>query len=320
MAKMTEQMKQELKAEKAYNKKHKKMYKLTANDIIFNIINYTIFALIAFICIFPFYYLFINTVSDASEVSSNSITFYIKGFTLKNYAEMLKLDQIWTSLWVTFSRTIIATALMVIATGIIGYLFTKQEMWKRKFWYRMFVVTMYFNAGIVPWYSNMYMLSLTSNYLAYILPAIVAPYNIILVKTYIESIPAELEESAFLDGAGYATIFRKIIWPLSKPILATVTIFGAVGNWNSFQDSLILNGENNKLWTLQHTLWSYLQHASNAGKNVSIGDGDNIAQAAENAKIIRYTISMVTIIPILIVYPFLMRYFQEGIMLGAVKG
>ena len=188
---------------------------------------------------------------------------------------------------------------------------------------RLLVVTMYFNAGLIPWYLNMSMLGLTDNFLAYIIPGIVAPYNIILVKTYIESIPGELEESAQMDGATYMTIFRKIIWPLSKPILATIAIFGAVGNWNSFTDSLILMPNSPQLHTLQHKLYTYLNAASNLKSMMNSGSGSVSGAAAENvlnAKTIKYTISMVTVIPILMVYPFMQRYFEKGIMLGAVKG
>ena len=213
---------------------------------------------------------------------------------------------------------------MVMASAFVGYLVTKQQMWHRKFWYRFLVITMYFNAGTIPWYLNMSMLGLTNNFMAYIIPGIVAPYNIILVKTYIESIPAELEESAFMDGAGYWTIFRKIIWPLSMPILATIAIFGAVGHWNSFTDSLILMQNAPELYTLQHRLYLYLTTSSNIGAlmngGVSSSAAEGIMQTALNAKVIKYTVSMVSIIPILLVYPFMQRYFVKGIMLGAVKG
>ena len=262
MAKMSEKMKQELKAEKAYNKKHKRMYRLTANDVIFNIFAYLLFGIFVIICIFPFYYIFINSISSPAAVTSKAVTFWPQGFSLETYKAVIEVKDIGQAFLITITRTILATALMVLASGIIGYLVTKQEMWHRKLWYRLLVVTMYFNAGIIPWYLNMAMLGLTNNYMAYIVPAIVAPYNIILVKTYIESIPAEMEESAFIDGAGYAVIFRKIIWPLSKPILATITIFGAVGNWNSFTDSLMLMQSKPQLQTLQHKLYNYLDSAS----------------------------------------------------------
>lgn len=274
-------------------------------------------------CIFPFYYIFINTISQRSLVAQGKITLYPKGLNIQNYLDILKVNDVFNAFGVSLARTIIGTALMVAATGLIGYLVTKEEMWHRKVWYRFIIITMYFNAGIIPWYMNMSMLGLTGHFAAYIIPGIVAPYNIILVKTYIESIPAELEESAFMDGASFFTVFRKIIWPLSKPILATIAIFGAVGHWNSFTDSLILMQNNPKLYTLQHLLYNYLNQSSNLGSAMSSGNSSAAAAAMENAlnvKVQKYTISMISVIPILLVYPFMQRYFEKGIMLGAVKG
>ena len=125
-----------------------------------------------------------------------------------------------------------------------------------------------------------------------------------------------------MDGASYMTVFRKIIWPLSKPILATIAIFGAVGNWNSFTDSLMLMQSAPNLYTLQHRLYIYLNQASNLGALMKSGGvvSDAAIKSAMSGKVIKYTISMVTVIPILLVYPFMQRYFEEGIMLGAVKG
>lgn len=227
-----------------------------------------------------------------------------------------------SSFIVSVTRTVFGTALMVAASAFIGYLVTQQEMWGRKVWYRFIVITMYFNAGLIPWFLNMQMLGLTNTYWAYIIPGIVAPYNIILVKTYIESIPNELEESAKIDGASHIRIFAQIIWPLSKPILATIAIFGAVGNWNSFTDSLILMSSKPELYTLQHRLYIYLNQASNLSALMQSGGSvsDSAVKSALSGKVIKYTISMVTVIPILVVYPFMQRYFEKGIMLGAVKG
>ncbi len=223
--------------EKKYFKEHTTHIKLTPGDIVFNIVNYAFFIVFTISCIFPFYYLFINTISDNELVTKGAITLLPKGLTISNYIQMGKVNDLWTSVLVTFLRTFIGTALMVFVSALAGYLVTKKEMWHRQFWYRFLVITMYFNAGLIPWYLNMSTLGLTDTFAAYIIPGIVSPYNIILVKTYIESIPSEIEESAYMDGASYWTIFRRIIWPLSKPILATIAIFGAVGHWNSFQDS-----------------------------------------------------------------------------------
>ncbi len=318
----TAQEKADLKAEKLYAKTHKKKFKSTPGDIIFNVLNYTIFALFTLACVFPFYYLFINTISDNELVSKGMINFIPRGLHLGNYAALLNVGDLSSAFIVSVARTVLGTALMVMASAFVGYLVTKQEMWGRKFWYRFLIITMYFNAGLIPWFLNMQMLGLTNTFWAYIIPGIVAPYNIILVKTYIESIPAELEESAAMDGASHMTIFRKIIWPLSKPILATIAIFGAVGHWNSFTDSLMLMQSAPKLYTLQHRLYIYLNQANNL--SALMESGGQVSEAAMKSvlsgKVIKYTISMVTVIPILIVYPFMNRYFEKGIMLGAVKG
>lgn len=319
----TKQEKIDAKLEKRYARKHSKRYRLTAKDIIFNSINYTFFIAFTITCIFPFYYLFINTISDNEMVRKGQINFLPHGFNIDNYLSLIQAKEVGRAFLVSAGRTVVGTLLMVVASAFVGYLVTKQQMWHRKFWYRFLVITMYFNAGLIPWYLNMSMLGLTNKFSAYILPGIVAPYNIILVKTYIESIPSELEESAFMDGAGYTVIFRKIIWPLSKPILATIAIFGAVGHWNSFQDSLILMQGAPELYTLQHRLYLYLNQASNIAAMMNSGTSqmsETLQSSLLNTKVIKYTISMVSIIPILLVYPFMQKYFEKGIMIGAVKG
>lgn len=306
------------------NKKAKKTKeKLSGGDIVFNVINSTFFILFSIACAFPFYYLFINTISDNNLVSSGAITIFPKGIHFLNYSTLLNVNDLGLSFVVSTARTVIGTVLMVFASAMVGYLVTKKQMWGRRFWYRFLVITMYFNAGLIPWYLNMSMLGLTNNFLAYIVPGIIAPYNIILVKTYIESIPAELEESASIDGAGYFVIFKKLIFPLSKPILATIAIFGAVGHWNSFTDSIILMTGAPQLYTLQHRLYTYLKSASNISAVMQQGSGSissELITSILNMRTIKFTVAMVSVIPILLVYPFLSKYFEKGIMLGAVKG
>jgi multiple sugar transport system permease protein/putative aldouronate transport system permease protein len=304
-------------------KKFKKKRKpIKAGDLIFDIINYSIFGIFTILCIFPFYYLFINTISNNDMVMSGKINFLPSGIHFNNYINVMKLGDLVTSLWTTIGRTVIGTALMVFASAFCGYIFTKQEMWHRKFWFRLVIMVMYLNAGLVPWYLNMSMLGMTNNFMAYIIPTIVAPYNLILVKTYIESIPPALEESAQLDGASYWQRFRMVVLPLCKPILATIAIFGAVGHWNSFQDSLILMQARPDLFTLQHRLYVYLNQASNLASTMQ--SGGSLSQANVDSimgmKVVKYTVAMVTVIPIMLFYPFMQKYFEKGIMLGAVKG
>lgn len=234
--------------------------KESVGDIIFNFFNNAFFFMFTLICIFPFYYLFINTISENGLVQKGLINFLPREIHLSNYIKLAQVSDLTRAFGISVSRTILGTFLTVLASGFVGYLMTKKEMWKRKFWYRFMIITMYFNAGIIPWYTNMQMLGLTNNYLAYIIPGIVGVFNVIMVKTYIESIPAELEESAAIDGASFILIYRKIIGPLCKPILATIAVWAAVGNWNSFMDSLILMTAKPALYTLQHRLWIYLKY------------------------------------------------------------
>ena len=294
----------------------------TPGDVIFETCLYVFFGLFTLLCVFPFYYLFINTISSNDAVVSGKVNFFPVGVHLQNYIALKEVADLGSSIIVTVARTILGTALMVMVSAWAGYLVTKQKMYKRSLMYRALVITMYFNAGLIPWYMNMLMLGLTENFWAYILPGMIAPYNIILVKTYIESIPASLEESAVIDGANTPTVFLRIILPLSVPILATIAIFGAVGNWNSFQDSLLLMSGKPEMYTLQHRLYVYLNQSSNLSALVSGSGQLSQAQADTmlSSRVIKYTISMVSIIPILCVYPFMQRFFVKGIMLGAVKG
>lgn len=299
------------------NHRNRGIFKESVGDKTFNIINVIIFGLFTLLCIFPFYYLFINTISSNDLVSRGLITFFPREIHFKNYLSLVEVSEFGRSVLVTIARTILGTALMVAISAFAGYLVTKQKMWHRSFWYRFLVITMYFNAGLIPWYLNMLNLGLTDNFLAYIIPGIVQPFNIILVKTYIESIPKEIEESAVIEGAGTIKIFVKIIWPLSIPILATIAVFGAVGNWNSFQDSLMLMQNSPELYTLQHRLYIYLTQANSLQQQV---ESSVFAKYSINTRIVKYTISMISIIPIMIVYPLMQRYFVKGIMMGAVKG
>jgi putative aldouronate transport system permease protein len=293
----------------------------TKGDVVFNVINYTVFILFTLICVYPFYYIFINTIS-ANDLSENGqVILYPIMIHFDNYINIFSISGFGQATFITVMRTIFATAATLVGSALLGFLFTK-DMWHRKFWYRFLVITMYFNAGLIPWFMTMRTLGLTNNFLAYILPAVVSPFNIIMVKTYIESTPIALQEAAEIDGAGILTVFTKIVLPLCKPILATIAIFSAVGQWNSFQDTLILMTDD-KLYTLQYILYIYLNQANSLAAIVqNTMDATTIQNAATQITptAIKMTITMVVVFPILFVYPFFQRYFTKGIMIGAVKG
>lgn len=246
--------------------------------------------------------------------------FYPKGLHFTNYTDVFNIPGLGQAALVSVGRTLVGTTLTVLASAFLGYLFTTQ-MWGRKFWYRFLVITMYFNAGLIPWYLTMLHLGLTNNFLAYILPAIVQPFFIILVKTFVESTPLALQESAQMDGAGYFRIFTSIIFPLITPILATIAIFSSVSQWNSFTDTLFLITDQ-RLFTLQFILYRYMNEATSIAQLMKQSTGGMDMDLANMATptSIRTTVSMVVVLPILLVYPFFQRFFVKGIMIGAVKG
>jgi putative aldouronate transport system permease protein len=287
-----------------------------------NILIYIIFGLFTLLCVFPFYYIFINTVSANDLVSLGKIVLLPRGIHFDNYAKIVQLRGLPMALFVSLSRTIPGTLLSVICTAFTAYAISRRELWHRKFVYRFFIITMYFNAGLIPWYINMQRLHLTNNFLAYII-GVINPFNLILIKTYIESIPPSLEESAEIDGAGYLCVFSRIMLPLCRPILATVAIFSAVGNWNSFMDTLILMRDS-RLYTLQFLLWQYLNESNAVAKamqGLTAQAGFLLNPATQlTSTSIKMTIAMVVTLPILFVYPLFQKYFIKGLMIGAVKG
>lgn len=296
--------------------------KRSPGDLTFQAINYIIFGVLTLLCAYPFYYLIINSIS-ANDLSANGmINFLPKNIHLENYIKVFQLDGLGRAMLVSVGRTVIGTLCTVFASAYLGFMFTQEKMWHRKFWYRFMVITMYFNAGLIPMFMTMKSLHLTNTFWVYIIPAIVQPFNIIMVKTYIESIPPSLQEAAEIDGAGVLTVFGKIILPTCKPILATVAIWAAVGQWNSFQDTLIYITDQ-KLYSLQYLLYTYLNQASSLATLVkNSGTASAVANLVtqQTPTSIRMTISVIVVLPILFIYPLFQKNFVKGIMIGSVKG
>lgn len=297
--------------------------KTSKGDRTFQVINILIFAIFAIICAYPFYYLIINSISANDLSASGKVNFLPHGFQLENYVKVFQLNGLGTAAMVSLGRTVIGTICTVLASVYLGFMFTQQRMWHRKLWYHFMVITMYFNAGLIPMYMTMKTLHLTNSFWVYIIPAIVQPFNIIMAKTYVESIPPALQEAAEIDGAGTMTVFAKVILPTCKPIMATIAIWSAVGQWNSFQDTLIYITDQ-KLYSLQYLLYTYLNQASSLATMVQ-QSGGNVSAVANLATqqtptSIRMTISVIVVLPILFVYPIFQKSFVKGIMIGSVKG
>lgn len=309
---------------KRNNGQHKAVkYKVSAGDRIITAFTYAVYSVFAFVCAYPFYYIFINTISSNDLSQRGKVLFWPREVHFSNYKQVMQIPDLFSALKVSVGRTVIGTALTVVIAAFLGFMFTRETLWKRKLWYRMVAATMYFNAGIIPWFITMRNLHLTNNFWGYILPMAVQPFYIILCKTFVESVPRELQDAAEIDGAGTLRVFFSIIIPIIKPILATVAIFAAVAQWNAFQDTLLLVTDS-KLYTLQFTLYQYINQASSLKALVnSTSSSANLAASlahAQTATSIRMTVTIVVVTPIILVYPFFQRFFTKGIMIGAVKG
>lgn len=298
----------------------------TWKDVLFRGINGFVFALFSLLCVFPFYYIFINSISDNTMVANGEVMFWPKGIHLENYKQIFEINQIAYSFLVSIARTVLGTALALVATSLLGYALTRQELWHRKLWYRMIIATMYFNACLIPWFMLMKNLHFLNNFFAYIIPGMISSFNLILFKTYVESIPPSLEESADLDGAGYLVKYFRIILPLSKPILATLLIFTAVGQWNDFMTTVYLVTDP-KLFTLQYRLYQYLNEANSVAqmiKDMAAAGGSTAGLTTATTQLsptsLKMAVTIVAVFPILCVYPIFQKYFVGGIMIGAVKG
>lgn len=295
----------------------------TVSDKTISVLSYLMFTLFALVCAYPFYYIIINTISANDISAKGEVIFYPVQIHFQNYLDAFKIPGLWDATLISLGRTVIGTLLTVGASAFLGFMFTQEDMWGRKFWYRFTIITMYFNAGIIPWYLTMNSLHLTNNFWAYILPAIVSPFFIILVKTFVESTPKELQQAAEIDGAGLMTFFFTIMLPIIQPILATVAIFSAVGQWNSFQDTLILVTDS-KLYSLQFILYNYINQASSLSTMVNLQNAGSTALASiatkQTTTSVRMTVTIIVVAPILLIYPIFQRFFVKGIMIGAVKG
>lgn len=292
-------------------------------NIVFAILNGMVFVALGVICAYPFYFLIINSISANDLSAAGDIRLFPEGIHFENFTEVFGLKGLPLAAAVSVGRTVVGTAATVIASAFLGFMFTQDKMWARKFWYRFVLITMYFSAGLIPIFLIIRGLGLTNNFLVYVLPFIVQPFFIILVKTFVESMPTTLQEAAEVDGASILQVFFRIYLPNMTPILATVAIFSAVAQWNSFQDTLIYITDQS-LYTLQYLLYTFINQANSlaqAAQN-SQGDMSQIVAAAtsQTPTSIRITVSVLVVLPIIFIYPLFQRFFVKGIMLGAVKG
>lgn len=289
------------------SKKVKKMISLGT------VLNYTILTIIVIICLYPFLNVIAYSLSSNRAVLSGKVTFFPIEFQLDAYKEILHRGQIWTAMGTTILVTILGTSIGLILTIFAAYALSKDKLKGRKWMTWLILFTMYFSGGIIPTFLVVKNLGMFNHLTSLYLPSSVSVFNFIVMRTFFREIPKSLEEAAHLDGASDVQILTRIVLPLSLPIIATIGLFYAVSYWNDYFSALLYIQSPEK-YTLQLRLRSLL-YADELGAAGSEGLGSQVM-----AESLKMACIVVGTIPILIVYPWLQKYFVKGVMLGAVKG
>ena len=295
-------------------KKHRR------NDVVFPIVNTLVLTLIMFMTLYPVLNTVAYSFNDGMDALKGGIGIVPRVFSTEAYKSLLRDSAIYQAFWISVSRTVLTTILNLFFTSMLAYALSRKEYVLRKFITTVMVLTMYVNAGLIP---NFLLISQTlklkNTYWVYIIPTMFSCFNMIVIRTYIMGLPEALVESARIDGAGDIRTFFQIILPLCLPVMATVALFVAVGAWNSWFDTYMYNGSKKDLYTLQYLLKMKLATTQNSA-GAANATADQLVNSSKVAPItVRSAISVVSAVPILIVYPFLQKYFVTGMALGSVK-
>ena len=290
----------------------------TKGEKVFDAINVFLIFVLIIVTLYPFYYVIVASFSEPAELfRSPGAILWPRGFSTDSYRIVLTNRWIWSGYRNTIINVILGTSLGLFLTFIGGYSLSKKFLPGRNFFLTMIIIPMFFSGGMIPTWLVVRSLGMLDTRWALIIPGAVGTFNLIIMKTFLASLPEELEESAFLDGASYWTLLWSIVAPLSKPALAVIGLFYTVGIWNSFMPGLIyLGGRARHLLPLQNILHEILILATPDAMNIMMG-GEDFSAFSET---VRHASVIVTTIPILMVYPFLQRYFVKGVMIGSIKG
>ncbi|WP_416147397.1 carbohydrate ABC transporter permease [Salipaludibacillus sp. HK11] len=301
-------------------KKRIKLDRVTLPERMFDIGNYILMAVIVVIMLYPFLNVLAISFNESTDTIRGGIHIFPREFTLENYHVIMQYDTLIRGFINSVLRTVIGTVLGLAACSMVAYTLSRQDFQARKFVSIAIVLTMFFSGGLIPTYMLMRDLGLINTFAVYIVPLLVSAWNIIIIRSFMDGLPHALQESAKIDGANDFTIYWRIILPICKPVLATIALFIAVMQWNMWFDTYIYNSANDALTTLQYELMKILQNTStSAGAGMDSVRGDAAQSNRVSPESVRMAITIVTIVPILMVYPFLQKYFVKGMTLGAVK-
>jgi putative aldouronate transport system permease protein len=293
--------------------------KETKGEKIFGVFNALGMCLLVVITLYPFLNVVAISFNDSLDTVRGGVGIWPRQFTLNNYKRIFEMNSLNTAIFMSTLRTLVGVFFGVIGTAMLSFVLSRKDFVFRKLLGGMFILTMYVSGGMIPEYMLIRSLGLFNNFWVYILPGIVSVFNVFVLKSYMDGLPIELQESGKIDGANDFVIFIQIILPLCKPVLATIGLFVAVGQWNAWFDTYLYNSSSKTLTTLQYELQKILSNAQiSSGEAIRGKSAEEIARMV-SPESIRMAMTVVATLPIVCVYPFVQRYFVHGLTLGAVK-
>lgn len=296
----------------------KKLSATSWQDRLFDLVVYVAITIVTIATLYPFLNVLAISFNDSTDSIKGGITIFPRVFTFKNYETIFAFSGLMTGLKISILRTVIGTILGLISASMLAFTLSRVDFQARKFVSTFLALTMYVSGGLIPFYILIKNLDMMGTFAVYVLPSLVSAFNVFIIRSFIDGLPYALQESAKLDGANDFTIYWRIILPLTKPALATIALFLAVGQWNAWFDTYLYNGSKDSLTTLQYELMKVIQSTTT---NADSFRGRNMTQvmAQISPESVKMAITIVVTVPILIVYPFLQRYFVKGMTLGSVK-
>lgn len=288
-------------------------------DLAFDTVNIALMIFIFFITLYPFWYVFVVSFNEGGDAARGGIYFLPRIFSLDNYKAVFQNRNLINAFIVTIAKTLVGTTLHVFFTGIVAYTLSHRELMFRKFYMLFGTITMFFGGGLIPYFILIRNIGLYNSFWVYVFPAMFSFWNMIIMMTFFRELPAELSESAKIDGAGFLKTFWSIILPVSKPILATIALFAGVYQWNDFFTGVLFTTKK-ELLPIQTVLYKIVAENSAATMLSQVTLPDIVAQRKITSESIKLATMVVSTVPIICVYPFLQKYFVKGVMIGSVKG
>ena len=292
---------------------------MATEDVIFYIFNTIFLLLFALVTLYPILNTLAYSFNEGNDAVRGGIHLLPRKFATKNYETVFHKESIWIALRITILRTILGTLTALFANALLSYILSRKKFLFKSSLSLFWIITMYASGGLIPTMVLFRYLHLTQSFWVYVIPGMVSAFNVMVMRTYMGGIPESLEESAMLEGAGYMTVFAKIISPLCKPVYATIALFVAVYHWNSWFDAMLYNRFDPQYTTLQYELMKLLDSVS---ASTGVASGAQMGASAQNTITpitVRAAATIATMAPIVALYPFLQRYFVTGLTIGGVK-